>query len=599
MKSICKIFFFCLSLFVCSCSSDSQLQELSNVANDEITKMTAILPNWDIDEGYSRTSITTGSYPTAPNPVWVTGDSIGIYPDEGDQLSFRIPQGGSKTCIFDGGGWAMKSSSSYTAYSPFNRSYYYKEKDALPISMLGQKQKGNDNSEHLGAYDIQIAKGDKPVQGNLDFKFERKVTLVRMELKAPKAATWVSVSLESDALFTTEASMDLSLTTPTLISCKTANSITLSLANVVTTSENLNIIAYIMLLPIDLTNKQLVVKLTDDEGNDYRCSASVVNDKTNFTANSARWIIADFNIPYLTFIAEEEQNFSLSKKISTFEYSLNNEEWKELGVAPIRFGGVYGSLRLRGKSARGTAFTKVANDFATISFEKDVNVKCDGDIRTLLDYEHYTTVNTERACFFYLFSNCTSLTTAPKLPSKKLAKDCYYSMFRGCTSLITAPELPAKTLAEGCYSYMFSDCTNLTSAPKLPATSLTYSCYEGMFNDCTNLVTAPMLPAMTLVSHCYECMFKGCSSLVEAPELPATTLSSFCYASMFQGCRSLAVAPKLPATSLEGGCYESMFLHCSSLVEAPELPATTLSSSCYASMFQGCTSLVIAPQLPA
>ena len=107
MKNICKIFFFCLSLFVCSCSSDSQLQELSNVANDEITKMTAILPNWDIDEGYSRTSITTGSYPTAPNPVWVTGDSIGIYPDEGDQLSFRIPQGGSKTCIFDGGGWAM------------------------------------------------------------------------------------------------------------------------------------------------------------------------------------------------------------------------------------------------------------------------------------------------------------------------------------------------------------------------------------------------------------------------------------------------------------------------------------------------------------
>lgn len=297
MKNIIKSLFLISGLFV-SCTADEQLGELSNVSDEEITKMTAILPDWQIDSENSRTSITTGSYPTPPSPVWVTGDSIGIYPDEGDQLSFRISEGGSSSCTFNGGGWAMKASSSYTAYSPFNRNYYYKEKSNLPINMLGQVQDGNDNADHLGAYDIQIAKGDKPSEGSLTFAFDRKVALVRMELTAPRPATWSSVTLESDALFTTEAAMNLSLTTPTVTSVSTSNNITLELTNVSTTSDNLNIIAYMMLLPVDLTDKSLQVKLTDNEGNIYVSDASITNNKTNFSANAARWVTAnDFKLP--------------------------------------------------------------------------------------------------------------------------------------------------------------------------------------------------------------------------------------------------------------------------------------------------------------
>lgn len=302
--------------FVFSCTSDEQFQELSNVVDEEITKVTAILPDWNLEDGNSRTSITTGSYPTAPSPVWVTGDSIGIYPDAGgDQLSFRINEGGSNTCVFDGGGWAMKSSS-YTAYSPFQRSYYYKEKEALPVSMLGQKQTGNDNSDHLGAYDIQIAKGEKPETGSLVFSFNRKVALVRMELVAPKEATWTSITLESDALFTTEAKMNLSLATPTVTSVSSANSVTLGLSNVTTVSDNLDIIAYMMLLPVDLTNKTLVVKLVDDMGNIYISKASVTNDKTNFAANAARWITAsDFKLyekPDYSWYSFQSNSYSIA-----------------------------------------------------------------------------------------------------------------------------------------------------------------------------------------------------------------------------------------------------------------------------------------------
>jgi hypothetical protein len=98
-------------------------------------------------------------------------------------------------------------------------------------------------------------------------------------------------------------------------------------------------------------------------------------------------------------------------------------------------------------------------------------------------------------------------------------------MFSNCTSLTTAPELPATTLANGCYGSMFLQCTSLTTAPELPATALTPRCYYSMFNGCTNLITAPELPAETLANNCYERMFSGCTSLNYIKAMFTTTPS--------------------------------------------------------------------------
>ena len=166
-----------------------------------------------------------------------------------------------------------------------------------------------------------------------------------------------------------------------------------------------------------------------------------------------------------------------------------------------------------------------------------------------------------------MFSSCTSLTQAPKLPATTLADYCYDEMFSGCTSLTQAPELPATTLAYGCYADMFSVCTSLTHAPELPATTLAERCYNGMFSSCTSLTQAPKLPATTLADYCYDEMFSGCTSLTQAPELPATTLAYDCYDGMFSGCTSLTQAPELPATTLADYCYDVMFSGCTNLSE--------------------------------
>lgn len=282
-------------------------------------------------------------------------------------------------------------------------------------------------------------------------------------------------------------------------------------------------------------------------------------------------------IPYVTFKAEQAQTFKMTPQygytISGLEYSVNGGEWKKVVAdTGVDFGGDKGNLRLRGTNTNGTAS---ANDpYSTITFTNDVDVACTGDIRTLLDWRNYSTVNTKNARFCSLFYDCSVLTSAPDLPATTLAGNCYDSMFSGCTSLTAAPKLPATTLAPGCYSSMFSGCTSLTSAPTLSATELVIYCYTGMFNGCTSLTSAPKLSATTLAESCYEGMFVGCSNLQEAPELPATTLAKSCYHEMFSRCTSLKSAPTLSATTLAESCYSGMFYDCTSLTSV-----TILASS--------------------
>ena len=118
-------------------------------------------------------------------------------------------------------------------------------------------------------------------------------------------------------------------------------------------------------------------------------------------------------------------------------------------------------------------------------------IAASGNINSLLeeDEEIARTISLagKNYCYIYMFTNCSSLTTAPELPATTLASNCYKSMFQGCTSLTQAPVLPATTLANNCYQAMFGMCSSLTTAPVLPATTLADNCYFSMFYGCTSL----------------------------------------------------------------------------------------------------------------
>ena len=253
------------------------------------------------------------------------------------------------------------------------------------------------------------------------------------------------------------------------------------------------------------TETPLVVKTgTLEAGKSYTYNLIVGKNKVTIgNVTVAEWGTdkieggkAEFT-PYVTFTADAAQTFKMTTSgnyaIDKLEYSLDGNKWTAVEKdKEVEFGGEKGSLFLRGTNINGTASTWDAS--STITFtDKNVNVACTGDIRTLLDWKNYSTVDTQYARFCSLFKNCAVLTSAPELPATALADDCYNSMFLGCTSLTATPELPATKLADYCYSSMFIKCTSLTSAPELPATTLAEGCYSSMFADCTKLSTVTML----------------------------------------------------------------------------------------------------------
>ena len=262
----------------------------------------------------------------------------------------------------------------------------------------------------------------------------------------------------------------------------------------------------------------LVVKTgTLEAGKSYTYNLIVGKNKVTIgNVTVAEWTTgkitggkAEYN-PDFTFKADAEQKFKMITKgnytISKLQYSVNNGEWNDVVAnEEVTFGGTNGDLRLRGTNTNGTASGKDA--YSTITFTNDVKVACTGDIRTLLDWKNYSTVNTQNARFCSLFRDCAVLTSAPELPAKELAEECYYSMFYGCTSLTSAPELKATTLEKYCYNRMFKGCTSLTAAPKLKATTLAYYCYYDMFSGCTKLSTVTMLAPGDKISEATDCCF--------------------------------------------------------------------------------------------
>ena len=274
-----------------------------------------------------------------------------------------------------------------------------------------------------------------------------------------------------------------------------------------------------------------------EAGKSYTYELTVGKNKISVSGITVKdWTTGDITggkaiyAPYVTFKANGEQKFYMyvdaekEGKNYTFpnlEYSVNNGKWTPVVAnEKVTFGGANGDLRLRGTnningtSSRKAMDTDIDNmDHSSIIFSTKEKVACEGDIRTLLDYKTYKTVNTNEACFYKLFEDCEQLTSAPDLPATNLANSCYKNMFSGCSSLSKAPDLPATTLAPGCYLGMFSGCSSLSKAPDLSATTLAKGCYAHMFDNCISLSKVPDLPATTLAQTCYFRMFKNCKKI--------------------------------------------------------------------------------------
>lgn len=231
-------------------------------------------------------------------------------------------------------------------------------------------------------------------------------------------------------------------------------------------------------------------------------------------------------VPYLTFSSPSSFTLAVGDATKhwdgTLEYSTDTSIWSTWDGTTSLSSAISGSdnvLYLRGIG--NTKISYFSEEEGAIPWAiNGTDVRCDGNIETLLDYA-----------------------TVEAGQHPVMAEACFGGLFLGSAALITPPELPATTLASNCYFAMFQECTSLTQAPALPATTLVNGCYEFMFAGCAGLTQAPALPATTLASNCYEYMLAGCTSLTQIPKLPAITLAEGCYMAMFNSCTKIKLSP--------------------------------------------------------
>lgn len=201
----------------------------------------------------------------------------------------------------------------------------------------------------------------------------------------------------------------------------------------------------------------------------------------------------------------------------SLEYSVDGSTWTDFDTSsshstPVTLANIGDMVFFRAKNPNTTFCT---NDSAWNWFTTSKTCTVCGNVMALLDGQNrnFKTLSAPYA-LAYLFYEC-KITDASllKLPATSLTEYCYFSMFGECTSLTSAPNLPATTLANFCYYQMFLGCTSLTSAPELPAMNLAASCYYSMFYGCVSLSQEINLIAPVLVDNCYSQMFFGCRAL--------------------------------------------------------------------------------------
>ena len=279
MKKLSVYFLVLASFIVTSCN---EFMEERNTNPNEVETICAKIKGFEYDtDDFSRTFISIEQ--DGPHYAWAVTDTIGIFPSEGRQVEFSMSSGaGSASAVFTGGGWGLKSTSTYAAYFPLIGQYYLDKSD-IPVHYTGQVQEGDASTAHLGVYDYLAAPASEVKNGGVSFDFERLGCLVQIQLTVPSPTTIYSVTLKAEnEAFAVKGKVDLTESSPRIYPVASSSEIMLEVKNVTTAKANQVATFYMMLPPTDLSGKTLKAVVSVENG-----SKEVSLASKNFQAGKA------------------------------------------------------------------------------------------------------------------------------------------------------------------------------------------------------------------------------------------------------------------------------------------------------------------------
>lgn len=195
--------------------------------------------------------------------LWSANDTVGIFPNTGDQVSFAMAEGvGMQTATFDGGGWALKHSATYSAYYPYN--FYNRNLTKIPVAYAGQAQTGNASTAHIGAYDFMAASVATPESGAVAFDMQHMGCLVMLQTNLDEAKTLTAAAVKAQGeVFATAGTMDLTAANPAITATAFSDTLTIALVDFQVAKDGTATI-YFMMAPTNLSGETLEITLSDE-----------------------------------------------------------------------------------------------------------------------------------------------------------------------------------------------------------------------------------------------------------------------------------------------------------------------------------------------
>ena len=199
--------------------------------------------------------------------AWSEGDVVGMYPNRGAQAYFEMADfAGGDVATFDGGGWALKSASTYATYYPY--AYEFSDRHAIPFRYTDQLQDGENNYDHLSDFQHLATGAEVPENGACNYQMERAEAVVIFKLILPVAATYneLTVKISDGTPMVVATSLDISGEQYTITPTETANLFSLAITNVTTTQENQEVKFYAMMPPQNLSGKTIIISVNTVDG---------------------------------------------------------------------------------------------------------------------------------------------------------------------------------------------------------------------------------------------------------------------------------------------------------------------------------------------
>lgn len=455
-----------------------------------------------VADAQTRTILTPGA--DGMQFTWANNDTVGIYPNRGDQVCFPISTGtDSNTASFDGGGWALKDASKYAAYYPFNKANYFRTNSSVLLKYVGQKQTANASTAHLGAYDFMAASAVAPKEGNVTFAFKHLNSVLQLKLTMPRAATFRSLTLTTgENVLAEEATLNLKSEPALLTTTKAVNTLTLDLENITTTANNQEITLYMMIPPVDLSGKELTAELLDFNGNSYSAALTA----KNFEAGKAYSFSATAAVSAATTDVTLSSAGTLLDAIGGYDNLRNIKKLKITGE--INGDDVYEIRRM------------VNLEYLNL---KDSKIVAGG--RAYYD-KYVTEENVIGRSMFKDLKNLREVILLEKITA------IGYNSFSGCKNLLSISVPEGVTLID---LFAFSSCTALSSI----SLSVSLETIEhGAFMYCKSLVDIVIPENVRTIG---QSAFLDCSRLqgIHIKSMPSTLTSIATDA--FEGCYDKAI----------------------------------------------------------